>query len=75
MPLKVGDRAHLETLDVQKTNISNLPHTVTKPGKFEQLKSLPRGLIRDGLREVGEAKLLRDVQVAKQIGELAATPF
>lgn len=76
MPSKVGDLEYLETLDVQSTEIIDMPQTVTKLRRLEKLRAfqwvLPRGLMNmKVLREVDGAVLADvNVQVAREIGEL-----
>ncbi|PNT62663.1 hypothetical protein BRADI_4g06611v3 [Brachypodium distachyon] len=81
LPPKVGELEHLQTLDAMHTGLEGLPDTVTKLKKLERLLFtnrndyrvwwLPsRGLSKmKALRELVRIGI-KDVQVAREIGEL-----
>ncbi|CAM0878497.1 unnamed protein product [Alopecurus aequalis] len=82
MPPEVGNLEHLQTLDVQNTCLGGLPETVTRLTKLERLRFshktewyimwvLPRGLSKmKALREVANASLKGNAEVARELGEL-----
>uniref|UniRef100_A0A0D9XVF2 AAA+ ATPase domain-containing protein n=1 Tax=Leersia perrieri TaxID=77586 RepID=A0A0D9XVF2_9ORYZ len=80
MPPRVGDLEHLQTLDVRKTQLEDLPKTVTKLEKMEHLLfsykgdsgwMLPQGINKmKALRQLKNATVVSDAKVAEEIGEL-----
>ncbi|KAK8459002.1 hypothetical protein SEVIR_2G055000v4 [Setaria viridis] len=82
VPPQVEKIEHLQTFDVQGTQLKVLPKSVTNLEKLERLLfsskhgwevmwRLPQGLSKmKGLRELHNAILENDIEVAKEIGKL-----